>query len=183
MRTHFLPTLSKCLFVIGLSLGIILAFPGFKGIVFSVISLVIGFSVIFFPMKDKNRTEDYHTPLLFDFLMIAAFTAAFLSKDVPGRIYPMFICWLLCFLLNIVYWLFDKQYEGKDIKQLIRSDLRLPLIVDFLIIVINVKGLVTGEGMVNNVLAFLLIALSVTDLCRQLIVIIKRGTFTIKDLL
>ena len=95
----------------------------------------------------------------------------------------MFICWLLCFLLNIVYWLFDKQYEGKDIKQLIRSDLRLPLIVDFLIIVINVKGLVTGEGMVNNVLAFLLIALSVTDLCRQLIVIIKRGTFTIKDLL
>ena len=183
MRASLFPTLSKCLFVIGLSLSIILAFPGAKGILFFALSLVIGVLVIFLPIKDKNTTDNYHTPLLFDFLMIAAFTVALFSKEVPSKVYPMFICWQLGFILDVVYWLIDKQYEGKDVKQLIRSNLRLPLIVDFLIIAINVNGLITGKGGVNNILAFLLILFSLIDLSRQLTIIIKRGKFEPRDLL
>lgn len=182
MRLPLFQTLSKCLFVIGLSLSIILAFPGTKGIIFSIITLVIGVFVIVFPMKYENKTKNYHAPLLFDFLMIAAFTAAYFLKDVPRKVFPVFICWQLCFILNVVYWLIDKQYEGKDVKQLISSDLRLPPIVDFLIIVININGLVTGERIVNSILAYLLIVFSLIDLCRQLIMVKKRGNFKLKDL-
>ena len=182
MRKSVFPSFSKFLFVIGFSLAFFLAFPGTKGIILSLLSLVIGVFVFLFPRKYENKTDNYHTPLLFDFLMIAAFTVAFFSKGVPGKIIPVFICWQLGFILNVIYWLIDKQYEGKDVKQLISSNLRLPLIVDFLIIVINVGGLVTGDINVNKVFPCLFFVFAIIDVCRQLIMVKKRGKFEINDL-
>lgn len=181
MKKPTLQALSKILFVIGLSLLFILAIPETKGIIFSLLSLVIGLFAIVFPIKYENKTENNHPPLLFDLLMITVFTASFFTKEVPERIYPVFICWLLCFILNVVSWLVDKQYKGKDVKQLISYNLRLPLIVDILIIVINVMSLVSGEVAINNILAFLLIVFSLIDSCRQFIMV-KRGKLELKNL-
>lgn len=181
MKKPTLQVLSKILFVIGLSLLFILAIPETKGIIFSLLSLVIGLFAIVFPMKYENKIENNHSPLLFDLLMITVFTASFFTKEVPERIYPVFICWLLCFILNVVSWLVDKQYKGKDVKQLISYNLRLPLIVDILIIVINVMSLVSGEVAINNILAFLLIVFSLIDSCRQFIMV-KRGKLEFKNL-
>lgn len=181
MKIKLFHFLSKGLFVIGLSILFFLAFHGAKGIIFSVLSLWIGVFAIVFLMKYEDKTGNDHAPLLFDVLMIAALIAAFFSKEIPGRVYPVLICWLLCFILNIVFWLVDKQYEGKNAKQVISSNLRLPLIVDFIIIIINVHDLITDERDVNIVLACLLIALALIDLCRQLIMA-KKGKIEIKNL-
>ena len=166
--------LSKFFFVIGLSLLFILAIPGTKGILFSIVSLVVGVFAVFFLIKYENKTENGHSPLLFDVLIIAALIAAFFSREIPGRVYSVLICWLLCFILNIVYWLVDKQYEGKNAKQLISSNLRLPIIVDVIMIVINVNDLITDGRNVNVVLAYLLIVFALIDLCRQYFMIKKK---------
>lgn len=78
-------------------------------------------------------------------------------------------------MLNVVYWLIDRQYEGKSIRQLISSNLRLPLIVDFLIIAVNDHDL-----NINNVLACLLVIFALIDVFQQLIM--AKGKIKIQNL-
>jgi len=174
----YYPFLTSTLFAIGLAYMIILAIPGIKGIGLALLVLVIS---VFASKRKSGAFKWNHAPLLFVFAMIAAFTSSFFCHDIPARIYPAFICWLLCMVSEFVFWLLDKRYEGLTIKQLLCQEFRFPPIVDFLIVLYNLKSLLDCERNDNGFWLYLIVILAAIDLIRQ-IIWAKRGKMHLIDL-
>ena len=120
--------------------------------------------IVYSNVRGLNRMT--HFPLLFDVLILIVPLVMIFCGKVPIKIMPSLLCIVAASVLSIIYLVVDKPYAGKSLKDFIVDNLRLPPLLDIVIVLEAVKRFV-ASGWTCGIWFYLLLAYAVIDFCFQ----------------
>lgn len=159
------PILIESLFVLFFAFMIAFAKMEAKRIV--LLALVLcALEIYIIDSNIHGQKRSKHFPLLLDLIILIVPLVMIFCGKVPIKMLPSLLCIVAASVLSIIYLVMDKPYAGKSLKDFTVDNLRLPPLLDIVIVLEAVKRFV-ASGWTCGIWFYLLLAYAVIDFCFQ----------------